>query len=280
MIERGTSLYDFAFHHRFWLRDLRRNLREEPWGGDRLRILEIYLIGNFEIAVSQNAVFEDSHIAFWKAGHLMTPSMDEVWMFYKKNDPGYSQPWRFEGVRFGKRPFNTIDTAGCQFSYESLTLHEDWNLYVEPRNLYHILVDRQERLGSILGKEIAQQPHFLFRAIYGELHLQFREAGGILLQWYRGSYSFLAPLYLSQPDAPDLCAALTIDEEGQRYHLRTLLSLEQAYANARSVVLSRSQLPAWATISPAILNADFRAVDDEDCEQKGGVLPLKFPYRQ
>jgi len=118
-------------------------------------------------------------------------------------------------------------------------------------------------LVTVFGEE-AKNSHRLFRTIYGEIMLEQKEAAGVIPQWYMEGYNFLMPLCLTEPNKVDLTAALTIDETMKRYQLRTLLLPHFAYANARSIVKSRTQFASWAIMDNAALETAAYEESEED----------------
>lgn len=261
-----VALYTFANHAPSWLETVFQNIRVEPWGKDK-KVLELYLRANFEIAKQQLKVYEDEAkgLAIWRAGYLVTPSMDPVWMYYEKNDPRYSQKWNFSGIKIGENPIDGINSTDYSVTYTPPEFNPKWDIYIDPRNFTHILEHNHERLASVLGEEAANNSHRLFRTIYGELMLERKEAAGVIPQWYMNSYNFLMPLSLTEPSKVDLTAALTIDETMKRYQLRTLLLPHYAYANARSIVKSRAQFASWAMMDDDVLNtANYDEKSDDE----------------
>lgn len=259
-----VPLYTFAYHAPKWLEVVHGNLKAESWGKD-YKILELYLRANFEIAKQQQKVLENEEngFAIWRAGYLMTPSMDPVWMYYERNDDKYRQKWNFAGVKIGESPILGVDAADYSVCYDAPQFNPKWDIYIDPRNFRHILEDNRDRLRAVLGEDVTKNPHRLFRTIYGEVMLERKEAAGVIPQWYMGGYNFLMPLSLTQPDSVDLTAALTIDDTMERYQLRTLLLPQYAYANARAIVKSKAQFAAWAMLDESTLNSACYEEDGE-----------------
>jgi hypothetical protein len=262
---RNSALFDFAYHGPEWLETVDFNTKDEPWGKNR-KILEIYLRSNFEIAKQQRKIYQDNKkgFAIWRAGYLVTPTMDPVWLYYEKNEEKYRQKWQFAGVKIGDCPVDGVSVNDYTVVYNPPEFHPDWNIYIDPRGFEHILVKNHDRLVSVFGEE-ANNPHRLFRTIYGEIMLEQKEAAGVIPQWYMGGYNFLMPLCLTQPNKVDLTAALTIDETMKRYQLRTLLLPHYAYANARAIAKSRTQFASWAIMEHTEL--DTATIDENDSDE-------------
>jgi hypothetical protein len=255
-VVKSIPLFDFANHSvPRWLEDIAGTAKEEPWG-KKYKVLELFLRSNFEIAKQQGKVFEDDAkgIAFWKPGYLVSRTMDPIWIIYEKNTLKTKQKWLYKKVLTGKVPFGDIDPNDYQVRYEFEDFNPQWDIFIDQRNFNHIVNENANRLVKVFGGEMAKNSHLLFRTIYGEVMLAKKEAATIISQWYANEYQFLMPLYLTQSDKVELTAALSIDRTMKRYQLRTLLFPAYAYAYARSVVKSSSQLGAWITFPEQEIN--------------------------
>ena len=244
---KNIPLYDFGIHQfPKWLEEVAATAKEEPWG-KKYKVLELFLRANFEIAKQQGKVYENEakNIAFWKPGYLVSRTMDPVWLIYEKNTGKGRQKWMYKKVVTGRFPFEHINDEDYQVKYEFEDFNPSWDIFIDQRNFTHIVHENSNRLVKVFGTEVAQNSHLLFRAIYGELMLAKKEAATVISQWYANEYQFLMPLYLTQSEKVELTAALSIDRTMKRYQLRTLLFPAYAYAYARSLVKSRSQLGAW-----------------------------------
>jgi hypothetical protein len=262
-VKREVALFKFAYHRPGWLDEIHANLRPEKWGKN-LKVLELYLRSNFEIAKQQGKVLEDeaNGRAIWRAGHLVTPAMDPVWLYYERNDERYDQKWRFQGVLIGPSPLEGIHGEDHTVTYSPPEFNPSWEIYIDPYSFQqHILVHNKARLVAVLGEEIASNSHLVFRLIYGEIMLARKEAAGIMPQWYMNGYNFLMPLFLTSPNKVDLTAALMINETMKRYELKTLLPPSYAYANARAVVRSPVQFASWIALDD---DTDIDEYEDED----------------
>lgn len=252
----NVALFDFAYHGQDWLAKIADVAKGEPWGKD-LKVLELVLRANFEIAKQQNRVYENPEkgVAFWKPGYMVSKAADQLWLIYEKNKEGRKQKWAFKHVCVGYNPIQEpLNAADYQIKYEPKEFNPAWDIFIDQKHLSHILSENKPRLESVFGKEMAKNSHLLFRAIYGEIMLEKKEATTIIPQWYSNEYQFLMPLYLTQSEKVELTAALTIDNIMQRYQLRTLLHPTYAYAYARAVVKSRAQFGAWLTLDDTTLN--------------------------
>lgn len=57
----------------------------------------------------------------------------------------------------------------------------------------------------------------------------------VVPQWYNGKIQLLAPLYLSNPEKPDLALVLSLADDKTVYYGHTCLTMEKAYNNARLI---------------------------------------------
>jgi hypothetical protein len=251
-------LFTFAFHEKNWLRRIAAVAKEEPWGDDRFKILEIYLKANFEIAMNQDRVYEDEKIAFWKTGYLVNTAADSIWLIYKPNNREGSQRWVFDDVITGDCPIADHKISDFQVKYEIPEFESDWRIYISQDSIIHIINDNRRRLQEILG-DLVDNTHLLFRAIYGEIELA-KKAHTVIPQWYHGDYQLLMPLHITKPEV-ELMATLTPTPAQRRYDIKTLLPPHYAYAHARALVKNR-EATNWLTSVPVeLLN---RPIDESE----------------
>jgi len=254
----SVPLFDFAFHKPDWLKEVATSAKEEPWGNN-YSILEIYLKSNFEIAKTQNMIYESPNgdFAIWRIGTLITAAADPIWLYYEKNAQRDKQPWYYKTIKIGYSPIAGITSDTFTVKYEPEEFNSQWEIHIEPRTIEHIMNKNANRLTPIFGSNTTS--HRVFRTIYGEIMLEKKEAVGVLPQWYKSEYGFLLPLRLTSPDKVDLSAALSIDRTMKRYQLHTLLPVQYGYATARAVAKSRSQFIPWVTDDD--LNADVSEIE-------------------
>lgn len=253
------QLREFANHNMSKILDELTDgiLAKEPWGQNN-KILQMYINNNFEIAESENKVYEDRDkgIAFWKVGYLTTEAAEPLWFVYQKNRIPRVQFWDFKDYWYGNTPIEldnkTLDDF--QITYNYPTFHSSWQLEFRPEAIDHIMIDNKPRLEKVFGDQLAHNPHMLFRTIMGELELQRRKSD-VYSQWYHGTYQFLMPLYLTSSKCVDLTATLEPQEDRRSYNIRTLLYPEFAYPHVRSVVKNRSELIGWMNIKDETLNS-------------------------
>lgn len=263
-----VPLFSFG-HHPFpgWLKEIAAVAKPEPWGKN-LKVLELYLRANFEIAKSQSKVFEDKdrELAFWRPGYLVNATSDPIWIVYGKNK--YDSPyWQLDKITTGDPPVG--DAAQYALKYDPPEFQAPWLIHFEQWNIEHIMGDSKNkaRLNAVFGKAMGGHfnAHLAFRAIYGEIQLKRKEEV-VIPQWYRGDYQFLMPLFLTQSDQVELTAVLRPDPPLKRYVVKTLLLPHFAYAYARALVKSRASFADWMMLTEDQLNKT--AADEEDDESE------------
>lgn len=62
----------------------------------------------------------------------------------------------------------------------------------------------------------------------------------VVPQWFNKKIQLLAPLYLTNPDKPDLALVLSLSEDKTQYYGHTCLTTEMAYNNARLIARPES----------------------------------------
>jgi Domain of unknown function (DUF3825) len=264
-------LFNFAYHPVNWLREIAERAQEEPWGKD-LKVLELYLRANFELAKAQTAeggtkVYEDQNkgIAFWRAGHLVNRTADPIWLVYEPNKQR-ENPWRLRDVRVGDVPVPGIQASSYEIDYTPPPFDKTWELYFYQYSLEHMLEDtdnreRLERVFDGIFKAGSLNEHIVFRTVYAEIELK-RKQEVVIPQWYMGDYQFLMPLFLTQGKKVELTAALRPEPALKRYSVRTLLLPTYAYASARAVVKSRAAFADWMMLTEEDLEEPFE--DEEE----------------
>jgi hypothetical protein len=268
-LKKKPPLFNFAYHRPGWLQEIAKRAEEEPWGPS-LKVLELYLRCNFEIAKAQDKVHEDKDkgVAFFRAGRLVSKTADPLWLLYERQKG--DQEWVLKDVPIGDVPVLGQDRAAYELIYTPPSFDMNWTLYFPDGNVNHILQHNHARLehafrGVFQGAKLNE--HIALRTVLAEIELK-RKAQMVIPQWYMGDYQFLMPLHLTQATKVDLTAALSPEPALRRYRARTLLLPTFAYAYARAVVNGRAAFADWMMLSEAELESTSADEDEEGDQAK------------
>jgi len=145
-LKKKPPLFNFAYHRPGWLQEIANRAQDEPWG-QNLKVLELYLRGNFEIAKAQNKVYEDkaTGVAFLRAGRLVSKTADPLWLLYEKNSRG-EQEWVLKDVPVGDVPISEVDRVTYELDYAPPPFDRTWSLRFPDDNVNHMLNDPPNRL--------------------------------------------------------------------------------------------------------------------------------------
>jgi hypothetical protein len=256
------QLRDWAFlgSYDFFLKQVKilstNELPPEKWsyaGKSDFGILKNYLYYTFEKlwqeredaeeTEKQQYIFMDESIACFNTG-LYDKTWQPIYFYCIKNPLEGFQPWRFttfyNSYTIKYSDLSTADiTALRRASYFSSPsdLIFDINLEITPQ-WNHILYEEENflRIPEQLranGKEFCQNLiDGAIRSVKKRIEANYKT---IVPQLYRGKIQLLAPLYLTNPDTPDLALVLSLSEDKSVYYGHTCLTTEMAYNNARLI---------------------------------------------
>ena len=188
-------------------------------------------------------VFMDDKVACFDTG-LYDKTWQPIYFYCIKNPIEGFQPWRFAGFYNSytiKLSDISTSAASClrraNYFKEPSALIFDVNLEIVPQ-WDHILYDEEnfERIPVQLrnnGREFCQNVIAgAINSVKKRIEANYKT---IVPQLYRGKIQLLAPLYLTNPDTPDLALVLSLSEDKTVYYGHTCLTTEMAYNNARLI---------------------------------------------
>lgn len=246
--------YDF-FTDR--LRMLTTNdLPAEKWsyaGKEDFGILKNYLSFTFEKLWDEREKVHDSDKGKYiymddKVSCFNTGLYDKTWQpiyFYSVKNPidGY-QEWKFNAfynsytikskdipasVPLDLQRANYFDNPNALIYNIKLNIIPQWN---------HILYDEENFL-RIPEQIRTNGKDFCQNIITGAIEVVKKRIESnyktVVPQFYNNKIQLLAPLYLTNPDKPDLALVLSLSEDGTVYYGHTCLTMEMAYNNARLI---------------------------------------------
>lgn len=165
---------------------------------------------------------------------LVTPSQENIYALFERNNNPDRQPWRF--MRFVRRgeqyltAFSQLPDIASYFTNpSSLVLDCNKDLRV---NVEHIVNDNKARFPAPFNTmdDFALQT-FLKGAIDNAKERVKRNYKTAVPQYYSGRVQLMLPLCISRPGQADL--AIIVEDHGLFYRAATCLTLDMAYNNAR-----------------------------------------------
>lgn len=257
------QLKDWAFlgSYEFFNNRLRllstNDLLPEKWsyaGKSDFGILRSYLYFTFEKLMQeredandeqkQQFIYMDENVACFNTG-LYDKNWQAIFFYCTKNPVATArQMWRFSGFYNSYTikglpipPTAVANLRRANYFDDPSALIFDVNLEIVPQ-WDHILYDEENflRIPEPLranGKEFCQNLiDGAIRSMKKRIEANYKT---IVPQMYRGKIQLLAPLYLSNPNSPDLALVLSLSEDKTVYYGHTCLTTEMAYNNARLI---------------------------------------------
>jgi len=228
----------------------------EKWsyaGKDDFGILKSYLYFTFEKlwqereqvpeADRNKYIYMDDKVACFNTG-LYDKSWQSVYFYCVKNPIGDLQEWKFISF-YNSYTIKFSDISNAEVSElqrasyfdEPNTLIYDIKLDIVPQ-WDHILRDETNfmRIPEQLranGKEFCQNLiDGAIRSVRKRIEANYKT---VVPQFYNGKIQLLVPLYLTNPDNPDLALVLSLSDDKTLYYGHTCITTEMAYNNARLI---------------------------------------------
>ena len=191
----------------------------------------------------QKMIYMDDNIACFNTG-LYDKTWQPIYFYCIKNHIEGFQKWRFKSF-YNSYTINTTDISTADVSNlrranyfeDPSALIFDVNLDIVPQ-WSHILYDEENFL-RIPEQLRANGKEFCQSLIDGSINKVKKRIQAnyktIVPQLYRGKIQLLAPLYLTNPETPDLALVLSLSDDKTVYYGHTCLTTEMAYNNARLI---------------------------------------------
>jgi len=198
---------------------------------------------NIEGDMKQEYVYFDDKQACFNTG-LFDKTWQPVLFYCVKNRLEGYQPWQFKSfhnsytIKYTDMPTTAVTKLRRPNYFNNPSaLIFDVRLPIIPQ-WDHILYDVEnymripEQLRN-MGKEFCQNLITgAIESVKKRIEANFKT---IVPQWYKGKIQLLAPLYLTNPERPDLALVLSLSEDKLQYYGHTCLTMEMAYNNARLI---------------------------------------------
>lgn len=231
------------------------DLSPEKWsyaGKSDFGILKSYLYFTFERLweernnapeeEKQTYIYMDDGVSCFNTG-LYDKSWQPVYFYSVKNPLEGYQDWKFTSfynsytIKFVNAPGAVQKLRRADYFSDPSALIFNINLDIVPQ-WNHILYDEENFL-RIPEPLRANGKDFCRTLIAGAIDSMKKRIEAnyktIVPQLYRGKIQLLAPLYLTNPDKPDLALVLSLSEDKTVYYGHTCLTTEMAYNNARLI---------------------------------------------
>ena len=234
-----------------------QELAPEKWsyaGNNDFGILRSYIYFTFEKlweernsvsseAEKQKIIYVDEDVACFNTG-LYDKSWQAIYFYCEKNPIAGYQDWRFKNF------YNSYTIKYANIQSEAVAGLKRANFFDDPSALIydikldivpqwdHIIYDEENflRIPEQLranGREFCQNViNGAIIAVKKRIEANYKT---IVPQYYGGKIQLLAPLYLSNPENPDLALVLSLSEDKKMYYGHTCLTTEMAYNNARLI---------------------------------------------
>ncbi|WP_281680008.1 DUF3825 domain-containing protein [Synergistes jonesii] len=168
-----------------------------------------------------------------------------------KNDKIDKQPWKFIGfynsyniysapckvpavaVEALRRPNYFKDPSALVFDVR-LDIVPQWNHIIGDEENFNRIPVSIRNMGRELCRNIIEGA---IRTAKKRIEANYKTA---VPQWYRNRIQLLVPLYLTNPNKPDLALVVSKNEDGTQYFGHTCLTIDMAYSNARLITKPES----------------------------------------
>lgn len=240
-------------------------LPPEKWGrsgaSDEYSILRYYIANTFEKLWSEREtadpqdqnmyVYEDNRQACFNTG-LLDKHWQNIFFYCIKNDRKGLQKWKFKyfynaytinSPTVTRIPTNCVEGLRRPNYFNNPSdLVFDVKLEIIPQ-WAHIIGDA-ENFARIPESIRVNGGDFCRNLIDGAIRTAKKRIESnykiAVPQWYKGKIQLLVPLYLTNPEKPDLALVVSKSEDATHYLGHTCLTIEMAYSNARQITKPES----------------------------------------
>lgn len=234
-------------------------LPPEKWGHtstDEFSILRNYIMYTFEklwmercaadLADKNYYVYEDDTCSCFNTG-LLDKHLQRIYFCCKSNHIPNKQKWIFDNFynefsigQLGQvciPPSAVTKLHRPNYFEDPSKLVFDVNLPIIPQ--WNHIIDDPENFARIPDQIRENGPHSCRTTIEGAIALTKKRIDvnykTAIPQWYRGRIQLLVPLYLTNPNTPDLALVLSLADDRSKYYAHTCLTIDMAYNNARLI---------------------------------------------
>ena len=191
----------------------------------------------------QALIYMDEKVACFNTG-LFDKTWQPVFFYCEHNPVEGFQKWRFKSFynsytikSTGMPGTISVKLRRANYFKDPSALIFNFNLEIIPQ-WDHIIYDEDNfsRIPEQLrtnGKEFCQNLiDGAIRTVRKRIEANYKT---VVPQWYDEKIQLLIPLYLSNPEEPDLALVLSLSDDKKVYYGHTCLTTEMAYNNARLI---------------------------------------------
>lgn len=197
------------------------------------------MCGNIETVL----IYMDEEAACFNTG-LYDKTWQPIYFYCEKNPIAGFKSWRFTSfynsytIKYSKLTNNAaVELQRASYFENPSALIYDIKLDIVPQ-WDHIIYD-EENFMRIPEQLRANGREFCQTLIAGSINSVKKRIEAnyktVVPQYYNGKIQLLVPLYLTNPENPDLALVLSLNEEKTVYYGHTCLTTEMAYNNARLI---------------------------------------------
>lgn len=196
----------------------------------------------------QEYIYEDGSQACFNTG-LFDKSWQPVYFYCVKNRYDGYQPYEFNGffneytVKYTsmlsdvvgslRRP-NYFDDPSALIYNVQLRIVPQWqHILFTPENFLRI-PEPIRTMGQDMCRNVISGS---IETVQKRIEANYKT---VVPQWFNKKIQLLAPLYLTNPEKPDLALVLSLSEDRTQYYGHTCLTTEMAYNNARLIARPES----------------------------------------
>ena len=194
-------------------------------------------------------IYEDTKQACFNTG-LLDKHWQPVFYYCIPNNRPDLQKWKFSGffndytlgkcstmlsqaIMELKRPNYFDDPAKLVFDVK-LDIIPQWKHILEDHENFQRIPEQIRLMGEDHCRKLLEGA---IKETTKRIEANYKTA---VPQWYKGKIQLLAPLYLTNPNVPDLALVLSLSEDGSCYYGHTCLTIDMAYNNARLIAKPES----------------------------------------
>ncbi len=217
------------------------NLAEtESWESSEFKdkahpLLHQYIVYTYKKLSEESKIMfsDDNEYSCFNTG-LVTHLQEDIFALFHRNLKPGGSPWFFKDwFKEGEWELNRFNNVPQVAEYFDNTIELVYDSRADLRvQMDHIIQENRDRYPAEFSKLDDYQLSIALKGAIEQAKKRVRRNYKVAVpQYFNGRIQLLLPLCLSSPSKADL--ALVVERTGNHYRASTVLSLAQAYGNAR-----------------------------------------------